>query len=120
MTACPLFEEQLLDYSELASLERQAVDAHLAGCAGCREYLRMLGEIDVALSTELGAVRLDPHRLADVRERIAAAVPVSRVSKLPEWLDFAAACAICVFGYTLATQTGLLAYVIYALSSPVD
>ena len=70
---------------------------------------------DSAMSTWIGAVRLDPHCLADVRQRIAAAEPVSRISKLPEWLDFAATCAICVFGYTLATQTGLLAYVIDAL-----
>ena len=120
MTACPAFEERLLDYRELAPLDRHGVDEHLAGCAACREYLRTLEDVDAAFASQLRGMRLDPHRLDDVRERIASDLPVGRVTKLPEWLDFAAACAVGVFGYTLLTQTGLLAYFISTLASPAN
>ena len=120
MTACHAFEDRLLDYGELAPPERQTVDAHVAGCAGCREYLQTLAEVDAAFSSQLRGIALDPQRLAGIRERIALDIPVGRVTKLPEWLDFAAACAVGVFGYGLLTQTGLLAYLISALSSAAN
>ena len=120
MSACPAFEDRLLDYAELAPLERQAVDAHLAGCARCRDYQQALGDVDAMFSSQLRDVTLDARHLAGVRERVAKDIPVGRVTKLPEWLDFAAACAVGVFGYALLTQTGLLTYLMYALSSPAN
>lgn len=117
MTACPAFEDRLLDYRDLAPLDRQAVDAHLAGCPDCRDYVQMLSEVDAAFSSQVRATRLAPRRLAEVRERIASDIPVGRVTRLPEWLDFAAACAVCAFGYGLVWQSGLIAYLVYTLST---
>ena len=117
MTACPAFEDRLLDHRDLAPFDRQAVDEHLAGCTGCRDYLQTLAEVDAAFSSQLRAMTLAPRQLADVRERIASDIPVSRVTGLPEWLDFAAACAVFAFGYGLAWQSGLIAYLVSTLSS---
>lgn len=117
MTACPAFEDRLLDYHDLAPSDRETVDAHLAGCTDCRDYLQMLSEVDAAFSSRLGETRLASRQLAEVRERIASHIPVGRVTKLPEWLDFAAACAVCAFGYGLAWQSGLIAYLVATLSS---
>ena len=117
MTACSAFEDRLLDYRDLAPSDRQTVDAHLAGCTDCRDYLQMLSEVDAAFSSGLRETTLAPQRLAALRELIASDIPVGRVTKLPEWLDFAAACAVCAFGYGLARQSGLIAYLISILSS---
>ena len=117
MSACPAFEDRLLDYRDLAPPDRQAVDAHLAGCPDCREYAQMLSEVDAAFSSQLRATTIAPRRLGEVRERIASDPPVSRVTILPEWLDFAAACAVCAYGYGLAWQSGLIAYLVSILSS---
>ena len=120
MTACPAFEDRLLDYRDLAPLDRRTVDAHLAGCTDCRDYLQILTDVDAAFSAQLRGTTLAPRQLADVRERIASDRPVGRVTRLPEWLDFAAACAVCAFGYGLAWQSGLIAYLISTLSASPD
>jgi hypothetical protein len=36
---------------------------------------------------------------------------VARPSRLPEWMDFVAAGAVCAFGYGLAWQTSVFAYI---------
>jgi anti-sigma factor RsiW len=120
MNACRAFEDRLLDYGELPPADRLPVDAHLSGCLACREYVRMLAEVDAALSASQHVTRLEGWRLPDVRQLIAADTPVAAVSKLPEWLDFAAACAVFVFGYGLAWQTGLIAYLASTLSSSAN
>jgi anti-sigma factor RsiW len=115
VTACSAFEDRLLDYRDLAALDRQAVDAHLAGCPDCRDYLQMLSVVDAAFSSQLRETTLAPRQLTEIRERIASDIPVGRVTTLPEWLDFAAACAVCAFGYGLAWQSGLIAYLVSTL-----
>ena len=117
MIACPAFEDRLLEYRELAPLDRQDVNEHLAGCTACREYLDTLEDVDATFSSQLRGMRLGAHRLDGIRERISSDIPVGRVTTLPEWLDFAAAGAICAFGYTFAWQTGVFAYVVMALFS---
>ena len=117
MSACPAFEDRLLDYDDLPSTDRSTVDAHLTDCPGCREYLQLLSEVDASLSASLREARLESQRLVDVRQLIAAETPVAAVSRLPEWLDFVAACAVFAFGYGLAWQTGLIAYLVSTLSS---
>ena len=59
MSACPAVEDRLLDYDELPSTDRSAVDAHLTDCPGCREYLQLLGEVDAARSASLRKARLE-------------------------------------------------------------
>jgi hypothetical protein len=52
-----------------------------------------------------------------VRRQTGSMRPVVRTSRLPEWLDFVAACAVCAFGYGLAWQSGVIAYLFSALSA---
>jgi len=118
MSACQDFEERLLDYADLSGGERLNVDAHLAACPGCREYLSTLHEIDAALTSRVAAIRLHPQQYRNVA-RLTRAIPVARLSRLPEWLDFVAACAVCAFGYGLLWQSGIAVYLADVLfSSP--
>ena len=118
MNACPDFEDRLLDYADLSGGERLDVDAHLAACPDCREYLLTLREMDDALRSRVAAIRLDPGQYRNVA-RFARAIPVARISGLPEYLDFVAACAVCAFGYGLLWESGVAAYLAEVLlSSP--
>jgi anti-sigma factor RsiW len=117
MSACPAFEDRLLEYDELPSTDRITVDAHLTICPGCREYLQLLGEVDAALFASLRDARFAGQRFVDMRQLVAADTPVAAVSRLPECLDFVATCAVFAFGYGLAWQTGLIAYLVSTLSS---
>ena len=110
MKACAEFEDRLIDYGELSAAERLEVDEHVDGCAPCRHYLSVLQEIDAALAGEARQIHLDPQRFADVRQQAMDAMPIPRASRLPEWLDFVAAGAVCAFSYALAWQTGLFTY----------
>ena len=46
-SACEAFEEDLvlLHYGDLRGAERQKLDSHLAGCAGCAAYLKELATL---------------------------------------------------------------------------
>jgi anti-sigma factor RsiW len=109
MNACPDFEDRLLDYADLTGSDRLDVDAHLAACPACREYLSALREIDAALTSRVAGIRLDPQQYRNVAQ-LTRAIPVARLSRLPEWLDFVAACAVCAFGYGMLWQSGIVAY----------
>ena len=113
--ACPAFEDRILEYADLAPLDRVAVDEHLHGCAPCRDYLQLLQSIDMAMADQLRAVRFDAGHVADVRQLITGAMPVTRVSRMPEWLDLVAAGAVVAFVYGLVWQTGLVAYLADAM-----
>ena len=117
MTPCAAFEDRLIDYVDLAAADRAVVDDHVAGCSACRQFLATLQEIDTQLTADVRAIRLNPDRYAEVRRQVETTMPVARASHLPEWLDFVAAVAVCAFGYTLAWQTGIFAYVVMALFS---
>lgn len=115
MKACAAFEDRLVDYRDLPSRDRREVDEHLKGCAACRQYLAVLQEIDSALAAQVRQIRIDPRRYAAVRRQTSVAMPMSKASRLPEWLDFVAASAVCAFSYALAWQTGLFAYLAAAV-----
>ena len=117
MNPCPAFEDRLIDYDSLAAEERREVDQHLPGCSACREYLAMLRDLDAMLSTQVRRVHLDSQRFADIRQRATAAEPISRLSRMPEWLDFVAAAAFLAFASALAWQAGLFVAVLNALSA---
>ena len=85
---CDSFEDRLLDYSELSAAEREPVDAHVAGCADCREYLDAAERLDARLADLYAGVRVSPGFQAAVLSRMKAEVPLARPSLLPEVLDF--------------------------------
>lgn len=95
---CVAFEERLLDYADLGAAERQAVDVHTLHCAGCREYLATLTELDTQLTHLFGESR-PSHDLA------AGAFARARASKptvIPELLDFVGWSAVAVILSALA------------------
>ena len=79
---CAPFEDLLVDYTELAPAERCAVDAHLAGCADCREYLERLAHLETGLSGLYSGAQVSPAFRHDVL------FILERPSLLPEILDF--------------------------------
>lgn len=63
-----------LFYQELPSLEEQKIREHLAGCADCREYMRVLNRMNVSLSQWP-----ETKPAADTFERILANIPPERL-----------------------------------------
>jgi predicted anti-sigma-YlaC factor YlaD len=80
--SCAPFEDLLLDYTELAPAERCAVDAHLAGCVDCREYLDTLARLETGLSQLYAGAQVSAAFRNDVLSIL------ERPSLLPEILDF--------------------------------
>src|SRR5947209_3709990 len=85
---CASFEDRLLDYAELSAAEREPVDAHLAGCADCREYLDAAAQLDIRLADLYGGARVSAAFQGAVLSRAKAEVPLAKPSWLPEALDF--------------------------------
>ena len=86
--ACSEFEGRLLEYRELAPKERAKVDTHLAGCAGCRDFLEALEAVDVSLGAQLTRCRVSAGFEAAVYDRVRRQVAPRRPSFIPEILDF--------------------------------
>ena len=78
---CASFEDRLLDYGTLTAAERTSVDAHLANCAACREYIDVLAAMDAGLTNLYGGLSLSPALPA-------RAVAPAKLSFVPELLDF--------------------------------
>ena len=88
---CPAFEDRLLDYAQLATADRAAVDHHIAACQGCREYLATLEHVDRSLTALLAPAVPS----ADFAARVRARAPgFDRPRMLPELLDFVGWAAI--------------------------
>lgn len=53
--SCQEIENKILDYQEnhLSPAQREEVETHLAGCAGCRAFARQLQQLDAALSASV-------------------------------------------------------------------
>jgi len=85
---CSSFEDRLLDYAELSAAEREPVDAHLAGCAECRDYLDAAEQLDIRLADLYSGARVSPAFQAAVLSSVKAEVPLAKPSWLPEVLDF--------------------------------
>src|SRR2546425_2998126 len=88
MMPCASFEDRLLDYAELSTAEREPVDAHLAGCADCREYLDAAAQLDIRLACLYGGARVLPAFQGALVSRGQAGVPLSKPSWPPQILDF--------------------------------
>ena len=85
---CASFEDLLLEYRELSADERKAVDAHLAGCANCRQYLETAAELDAALAETYSGAQTAPAFREAVLSGIRAETHLPKPSALPEVLDF--------------------------------
>jgi len=92
--ACAEFEELLIDYQDLPFPERTKVDAHLAGCTGCREYLSILRQLDDDFTAQYSGMTANRGLQLRIRSRIAAETRLARLSYLPEILDFIGAAGI--------------------------
>jgi predicted anti-sigma-YlaC factor YlaD len=79
---CAPFEDLLVDYAELSTEDRCAVDEHLAGCAGCREYVDTLAHLETGLSRMYAGTQASPAFRRDLLSSL------ERPSLLPEILDF--------------------------------
>jgi len=97
---CASFEELLIDYMDLPGSERARVDTHLAGCGDCREYLRILRQLEGALTAEFSGLTVSRNVESRVRSRIAS--KPWRLSFLPEILDFIGWTAIVTIVFSLA------------------
>ena len=95
--ACPDFEERLVDYDELSSIERAAVDAHVAGCAECSQFFSVLREMDAALTAAFADRQVSPVLAARVRQELR------RPSIIPEILDGAGWAAVIAIVLWLTT-----------------
>jgi anti-sigma factor RsiW len=72
---CQEIENSILDYLEnqLSAARRAEVEAHLAGCTGCREFARQLQRLDAALSARVRIPALSANFDRRLRERIQPA-----------------------------------------------
>ena len=97
MKHCHQFELRILEADER---DRPEVEAHLAGCDGCRQFVSALAEVDLGLTTALAAAVLLPP--------IAVRLPPERPPFWPELLDLA--------GWASVIAVTLLAAVVLAPS----
>jgi len=100
---CAEFEERLLEYSELATIDRAHVDEHAAHCSSCREFLEALRAVDSHLTAHLAGLEAPPAFAPAVRRRAQHEVSAPPPSLVPELLDFAGWGAV-------VTLLGLLAW----------
>src|SRR5437879_4443896 len=85
---CAEYENRLLEYAELPQDERRRVDAHAAGCAGCREFLDALVLVDEELSAQFSGREVSAGFTGALTARIRREPAPRRPSFVPELLDF--------------------------------
>jgi hypothetical protein len=100
--ACVEVETLLLEYAELAGSARVLVDAHVAQCLDCREFLDALRTVDSQLTAEYTGLPVPSSFAPAVRQRVQTASPPARPSLVPELLDFVGWEAITVLVGLLA------------------
>lgn len=80
---CGEFEDRLLDYASLPDREREAIDAHLAGCSACRMYFETLERVDSDLNRAFASIEAPAEWAETVLRRTRTPEP----SVVPELLD---------------------------------
>jgi anti-sigma factor RsiW len=85
--ACPEFEYRLIEYADIEGEARACVDAHLAECPGCREFLDALRVVDIQLARFSGR-EVSAAFAPAVRRRVEREAAARRLSFVPELLDF--------------------------------
>lgn len=86
--ACPEFEDRLIEYASIEGEARACVDAHLAECAGCRQFLEALRVVDTELTVRFARRDVSTAFAATVRYRVERDASARRLSFVPEILDF--------------------------------
>jgi len=125
MTACALFDSpdiELYFYDELDAAGRARVDAHVRGCAACRQRLDDLAAIRRALAARPavdappagdwsgfmrrldGAVAVESRRTAGTSRQNAAGAQVTRAAWLRPALAIAAALALVTIAAVIGTR----------------
>jgi anti-sigma factor RsiW len=115
---CAAFEDLLSSYDELTTAERLAVDAHLAVCVHCHEYLEAFAELDRELSEIYEGLRPHPGFATKVAWATASSQPVPRPrrpSVWPEVLDFCGWAAVVAIASVLAIAAAARAGITLAL-----
>jgi predicted anti-sigma-YlaC factor YlaD len=111
---CMVWGDLLLDYSELPADERQAADAHLAGCADCREYLETMAHLETGLVELYSGTKVSPAFRSEVRACLNAGIGLEQPSVLPEVLDFIGwagiIAAIVCLAWLLPHQLSVVSY----------
>lgn len=84
--SCEKFENSILDYQEnqLSPGQRQEMESHLAGCAGCRIFARQLQQLDKALSATVKVRALSAGFDRRLQKRIHAAPAVLSAAQRAE------------------------------------
>ncbi len=86
--ACPEFEDRLIEYADIEGEARACVDAHLADCAGCRQFLEALRVVDTELTARFARREVSTTFAATVRHRVERGAAERPLSFVPEILDF--------------------------------
>ena len=107
--ACAEYEELILDYFDgtLSREHREAVEAHLAGCPGCREFWEAQQDLDAALVARLSRAALSAGFEQQLLERLDPQGERRRSWYLLQVLDLA--------GYLALAAAG--GYVVFHLAS---
>ena len=106
---CKSFEDLLIDYAEIPASGRECVDAHLAGCAACGEYLETLLSLDAGLGQLFAGAQVSPAFRTRVLSQVCVAGQLAKPSFLPEILDFIGwigviAAAVCLAALLMPLQ----------------
>ncbi|HEY1756517.1 MAG TPA: zf-HC2 domain-containing protein [Bryobacteraceae bacterium] len=113
---CAAFEDLVRGYDDLPAGERRNVDAHLAVCSDCRDYVETLAALDRELVSFYDGFHLRNGFAANVvsRARVyqpSAYQPPRRPSAWPEVLDFCGWAAIvaivALLAVTAAARAGI-------------
>ena len=86
--ACPEFEYRLIEYADIEGEARACVDAHLAECPGCREFLDALRVVDIQLTARFVEREVSAAFAPAVRQQVERYTSARRLSFVPEVLDF--------------------------------
>ena len=105
---CAEWEERIALYAggDLAAAEAAAVELHLAGCSGCREFSGGLRQ-SMALVAEAGREEIAEGHFAAVRARVMAQVQARRRRRWA-WIGGLAATAVAVLAAIVAIRPGRL------------
>ena len=106
--ACAEFEDRLLQFAELDAADRQIVDAHIAGCSGCRAFRTALDHVDRALEQTFTGMAVNSEFDRAVIAASRRIAPVRKPSLVPLVLDFVAAAAVVFVGVALLDTAALL------------
>ena len=85
--SCASIEDLLLNFAELPTQERVAVDLHLTQCAGCRQYAEALAQLDAALTERFSGVQPSELLHSRLHAVTTSQSPLSAPSFVPELLD---------------------------------